>query len=271
MPASLALCPLNGDLTFDLLQSLTDRSVRDRHGFYLAEGFRALHSAVSNKAPIAALAICRELLHSTEARRIVQDLKSQGCPVLNLTRSQFEDLARAPEPQGVILLLRQQWQPLPGSVRRKDLWLGIEQIRTLGNLGTLLRSAHAAGATGLMVFGPPRDRADPYDPLVVRASMGSLFALQIISTSHQAIRRWPRRYEIRIIGADGGASTDYRRLDYRKPALIMLGEERQGLGDAQRATCDAFVHIPMVKGVDSLNLAMAGTILLYEAHRQRHP
>lgn len=121
-----------------------------------------------------------------------------------------------------------------------------------------------------MVIGPPRDRADPYDPMVVRASMGSLMAMNIIATNHQVIRRWPCRYETRIIGADGGAATDYRRLDYRKPTILMLGEERSGLSNAQRTTCDGFARIPMAKGVDSLNVAMAGTLLLYEAVRERN-
>ena len=267
--ASLDLAPHNGDLSFTFLQSLAERQTRDLQGRYLAEGFRALHAAIAQQAPITGLAICRELLHSTEARYAIQNLRSQGIKTLNLTRTQFEQLARAPEPQGVILVLKQQWQPLPSTVKRKDLWLGVEHIRTPGNLGTLLRSAHAAGANGLIIIGPPRDRTDPYDPVVVRASMGSIFALDIISTTHQAIRRWPCRYETRILGADGAADTDYRKLDYRKPTILMLGEERQGLSEAQRTTCDTFARIPMAKGVDSLNLAMAGTLLLYEAVRSR--
>lgn len=267
--ASLVLPSLHRELTLDLLHSLSDRAERDRLQLYTAEGFRALHSAIAHKAPLAGLAVCRELLHSSEARRAIQDLRARGTPFLHLTRTQFESLTKAPDPQGVILVLNQRWKSLPPKVKRGDVWLGVERIRTPGNLGTLLRSAQAAGATGLMVIGPPRDRADPHDPAVVRASMGSLWSLDIIATNHQALRRWPCRYETRVIGADGGAATDYRRLDYRKPTILMLGEERSGLSEAQRITCDCFARIPMAKGMDSLNLAMAGTLLLYEAVRTR--
>jgi len=99
--------------------------------------------------------------------------------------------------------------------------------------------------------------------------MGSIFALEIISTSHREFRQWDHRFEVRAIGADGAAVADYRKIDYRKPTILMLGEERRGLSEAQRATCDAFARIPMAKGIDSLNLAMAGTLLLYEAIRRR--
>lgn len=117
--ASLDLAPHSGDLTYTFLQSLTERSVRDRHSLYLAEGFRALHAAITHQAPIVGLAICRELLHSSEARHAIQNLRHKGIQTLNLTRTQFEELARAPEPQGVLIVLRQHWQPLPETVRRK--------------------------------------------------------------------------------------------------------------------------------------------------------
>ncbi len=250
----------------DFLLPLQDRKVRDQERLYLAEGLRALHAALDHGAPVRAIAYCRELLHSGEVRRLIHSL---DCPKVKLSEEAFRRLAQNLEPQGVLLALDQDWRGLPDKVRRGDLWLGVERVNSPGNLGTLIRSAHAAGASGLIVFGPPRDRADPYDPATVRASMGSIFAVPIIQTTHQAFRKWPRRYEIRVLGADGGAATAYRKVNLRKPTLIMLGNERQGLSEAQRLTCDAFVRIPMAKGIDSLNIAMAGTLLLYEAVRGR--
>jgi RNA methyltransferase, TrmH family len=267
--ASLVVRPLVGDISPDLFHSLLERGSRDRSGLFIAEGFRALHAAVRYGAPVAGLAVCKELLHSADARFLVRGLVDLGCPIVRLNKGVFTGLAHASEPQGVLLALRQNWQPLPQKVSKRDLWLGVENIRTPGNLGTLLRSAQAAGATGLMVFGPPRDRADPWDPGCVRASMGSLFALKVIQTSHQSFRKWHGRYEMRVLGADGEATTDYRKVSFRKPTLVMLGEERKGLSEAQRATCDAFVKIPMCHGVDSLNIAMAGTLLVYQAMGQR--
>jgi TrmH family RNA methyltransferase len=122
-----------------------------------------------------------------------------------------------------------------------------------------------------MVFGPVRERADPFDPGCIRASMGASFRLKIVETSHREFRSWRHRYELRVLGADGGAPSDHRTVKMNRPLLIMLGSERDGLSEAQRITCDGFVRIPMSAGVDSLNVAMAGTVLLYEAWGQRHP
>lgn len=140
-PASLAIRSLSENPTLELLHALQERTERDHYGLYLAEGIRALHAAVTHQAPIVGIATCRELLHSAEARRTIQELNEKGIPLLKITTTQFLDLARAAEPQGVLLIFRQQWQPLPDKVHRKDLWLGIERIRTPGNLGTLIRSA----------------------------------------------------------------------------------------------------------------------------------
>jgi RNA methyltransferase, TrmH family len=269
--ASFAVCPPAGDLTVELFQSLQDRRFRDRNGLFLAEGFRALHAVVAHGARVAGLAVCRELLHSSEARLLIKRLQDSGCPTVKLSQPRFQELARAAEPQGVLLAIRQEWRPLPEQITKRDLWLGVENIRSPGNLGTLLRSAHAVGARGLMVFGPPRDRADPYDPGCVRSSMGSLFAMDVVQTNHQAFRKWPLRNEIRVLGADGGSATDYRRISYQKPTLLMLGEERAGLSEGQMGSCDGFARIPMYPGPDSLNLATAGTVLLYEIYNQRHP
>jgi RNA methyltransferase, TrmH family len=95
--------------------------------------------------------------------------------------------------------------------------------------------------------------------------------MKLVFTSHQQFRKWRHRYEFNVLGADGGAATDYRCVSYRRPTLFMLGDERKGLSDAQRNSCDGFVRIPMAGTVDSLNLAMAGTLLLFEVRNQRHP
>jgi TrmH family RNA methyltransferase len=101
--------------------------------------------------------------------------------------------------------------------------------------------------------------------------MGALFDQAVVFTSHREFRRWTGRDALIAIGADAGQGVDYRRVSYRRPSLFMLGDERSGLSPGQRASCDAFVRIPMAREMDSINVAMAGTILMYEARNQRHP
>jgi len=101
--------------------------------------------------------------------------------------------------------------------------------------------------------------------------MGAIFAMRHVATSHGSFRDWRCRAQVQVLGATGEAAEDYRLKSYRAPTVLLLGNERSGLSEAQRATCDAFIKIPMAAGIDSLNVAMAGTVLLYEAFNQRHP
>jgi len=265
-----AVRPLEGGPDFSLIRGLRDRAVRDDHGLFLAEGTRNLVSAMDRGVEFAALVTSPSLFVGNLAFVLTNKLRKAGVPIWSLPAESFCPLCQTGDAQGVIAVLRQRWQPLPEPVSAQDLWLGVESIRTYGNLGTLLRSADAVGANGLMVFASATT-PDPYDPACVRAAMGSLFTHRIVRTSHRDFRRWSRRWETTVVGATGEADVDYRSVTYRRPTILMLGDEREGLSEGQRNTCDLFVKIPMVGSPDSLNVAMAGTVLLYEAFGQRHP
>ncbi|MGV3615705.1 MAG: TrmH family RNA methyltransferase [Fimbriimonas sp.] len=260
-----------GAPTPDLVRALRDRASREATGLFAVEGIRFLTAAVDAASPVHGLLVCPRLLTNPLGIALVRRLRASGIPATEVDAATFHDLSHAPEAQGVIALLPLRWETHPKTVGRHDLWIGVDTIRTPGNVGTLLRAAEAAGATGLMVFDPRATGPDPHDPVVVRATMGSLFALRLVRTCHTAFRKWPLRYELTVVGATGEASKDYRAVTYRRPTVFMLGDERAGLSDAQRLTCDATVRIPMHGRADSLNVAMAGTILLFEARNQRHP
>jgi TrmH family RNA methyltransferase len=270
-PRPIVVRPFSGEFSLELVHSLRERRVRDSTGLYIAEGVRFLAAATDAAAPLVGLVTCPRLMSGALPFTIVNRAKKSGCPVLTCTDEEFRELSLANDGQGVLMVLRQRFEELPQQVRRDDLWIGVESILSPGNLGTLLRAGEAAGATGLMVFGNAMERADPFDPATIRATMGSIFAHRYVATTHRDFRRWNRRYEVTVVGATAEAQTDYRSLSYRRPTVLMLGHERSGLSDAQRKTCDAFVRIPMRGRPDSLNVAMAGTLLLYEALNQRSP
>jgi RNA methyltransferase, TrmH family len=269
-PLPIVVSSLGLRLSPDLIHQLREREFRDRHSLFFATGTRFLVRAVDNGCAFAGLLVCRSRLNPVTGT-IVKRIRDAGTPVVDISPREMDLLSGSTEPQATLSVHPQLWQELPARVSRQDLWLGLESIRTPGNLGTLLRSAEAAGATGIFGFGRPSELPDPFDPAAVRASMGSLFALRFVRTSHREFRKWKLRYELKVIGADGAAGTDYRAVSLRRSTLLLLGHERSGLSDAQRATCDGFVKIPMDGSVDSLNLAMAGTVLLFEARNQRHP
>jgi TrmH family RNA methyltransferase len=142
----------------------------------------------------------------------------------------------------------------------------LEAVRSEGNLGSLIRTSEAIGGAGFILVGP---RIDPFDPAVVRASMGALFRQTLIRTHERSLRNWVHRHRCRVIGASPDGSADLHRFDYPRPTILVLGEERQGLTPLQRDLCSDLVRIPMVGAADSLNLAVAGSLLLYEVYRAR--
>ncbi len=136
-----------------------------------------------------------------------------------------------------------------------------------GNIGTLVRSADAFGAHGLIVTG---HAADPYDPKSVRASTGSLFALPIVRAASQAdVVAWARARSAAIIGTDEKGTADVDGVDLTGPILLVIGNEASGLSASWRNACDGVVRIPITGAASSLNAASAGTVVLYEAARQR--
>lgn len=269
-------------LSEGFVAALRDRTHRDAHNLYVAEGTRFLISASNANADIVGLVVNRRAYNDPLKSGILAKCQAKGVPILHLEKTALARLAATireveseRESQGVLTILRQPWEPPPAIISKKDLWIAVETVQSSGNLGTILRTGDAVGATGLIVFdrspeGSPSG-VDPFDPAAVRATMGSIFRHRFIRTTHHAFRRWARRWELTVVGATPHAATDYRCVTYRRPTILMLGDERKGLSEGQLATCDALVRIPMVGSPDSLNIAMAGAVLLYEVHNQRHP
>src|SRR5262249_22173648 len=145
-------------------------------------------------------------------------------------------------------------------------WLALQTVRSAGNLGTILRTAAAVGSAGLFVLG---SQVDPYDPAAVRATMGALYAQQLVRTTPAALDEWKRRHRCLLVGTSLTAPTDYQARAYHSPTILLMGEERKGLPSDLMALCDDLVRIPMVGGSDSLNLGVATGVMLYELFNQR--
>jgi TrmH family RNA methyltransferase len=146
------------------------------------------------------------------------------------------------------------------------VWIGLEAVRDPGNLGTIVRTADAAGAGGIVLIGAC---VDPYSHEAVRATMGSIFNVPLVRASAQDGLAWAQRWRGDIVGAHLAATDDFRSVTYRQPTLLLMGSEGPGLSPELSAACTQRVRIPMAGRIDSLNLAVATALVLYEIRRER--
>jgi TrmH family RNA methyltransferase len=247
------------------IRALRQRKAREASGRFFVEGIRIVAEALQLGAPVEALVVAPALLTSDFARGLATSQRQAGTPLLEVTPEIFGTLSARERPQGLGAVLRQRWERLEDVAPGDGLWVALSEIADPGNLGTILRTCDAVGAAGVVLLG---HTADPYDPEAVRASMGALFAQRLIRAQFADFAAWARRHGVFVVGAAGSAPTDYQALRYSRPLVLLMGSERQGLAPEHQALCDALVAIPMVGRSDSLNVAVATAVILYEIFNQ---
>ena len=250
------------------IRALSQRKKRRKTGLFFAEGIRLAGEAVQTGADIETLVVAPELLRSDFGRDTVQRAEQDGVEVLYVSAEVFQTLSRKDGPQGLGAVVRQRWTVLDDigvddSTPDKTLgWVVLEDVGNPGNLGSILRTCEAVGASGVILLG---DTADPYDPASVRGSMGSIFTQRVVRTALESLINWRNKTDLPMVGASDAATVDYREAGYAPPVLLCLGSEQHGLSETHLAACDQIVRIPMVGRADSLNLAVAAGVLLYDA------
>jgi 23S rRNA (uridine2479-2'-O)-methyltransferase len=253
------------------LALLTNRAKRQRAGEFLVQGVRPVTLAVAQGWEVRALlhpdgqrlsAWARELLDRVDATPV-----AMAPDLLHELGGKAEE---TPELLAVVALPPDRLDRVP--IGPDGLVVVFDRPATPGNIGTLVRSADAFGAAGVIVTG---HAADPYDPKAVRASTGSLFAVPVVrAASHREVLDWvaSRRAKgipARIVGTDERGAVDVADQDLTGPTLVVVGNETHGLSAGWRQACDHLVRIPMTGAASSLNAAAAATVVLYEAARQR--
>ena len=246
---------------------LRDRRHRDRQGLMLIEGTRELARALDNGVPISQLFVCQELFPGETHQTLVPRAVENGGQVLNVSPTVFAKMAYREHPDGLLAVARQpKWSLDDFQLGPCPLIVVAVGLEKPGNLGSILRSVDAAGADGIIVCG---GQTDPANPNVVRASIGTLFSVQVAQADSREILQWLQERNVRIFAASPHAADEYTQIDLRNPCAILVGTEHSGLSDEWMASAHACVRIPMQGQADSLNVAMATTILLFEAIRQR--
>lgn len=242
-----------------------NRIYRDQNRLFFVEGVRNFVAAVDHQFAIDTLVYSEKLLTAPLARKLVRQLKRAGVPFARLSPEEFRSISKTEQASGVGAILKQRLVSLAHFQPQQHLcWTVLSEVRSPGNFGTLLRTSAATGASGFILLG---DSIDPYDPLVVRATMGALFSQTLIRASLDEFQQWIQDHNLHVVGASPDGSVAYNQLQYPRPTVLLLGAERSGLTAEQRALCHQLVRIPMASGVDSLNLGVAGGLLLYEIMR----
>ena len=239
------------------VRALHMRRARAESGLFLVEGLRSVTEAVElGRRPVT-------LLHGPAVANhpLVRQASVASRETLEVSEAILAKISRRENPQMVLGVFEQAFRPLDAlDPLSAACWVALENVRDPGNLGTILRTADAAGCGGVILVG---DCCDPYSVEAVRATMGSIFATPLFEASVQDFLTWRARWPGAVIGTRLDAASDFRRAPYRSPNLLLMGNEQAGLSAELAAACDLTVKIPMRGRADSLNLAVATAIMIY--------
>lgn len=244
-----------------------DAGARRREKRAIAWGRHLALEALDAGMAIERALLAPDLEKDPEGAAIAAAIIRAGAPLLRVATPLLDGIAAGAADQGIVLLLRRTTPDLAGLLRRRPtLLLAAHGVQDPGNLGSMVRSSHALGADGVLVF---EESADAWSSRALRAAMGAAFRLPIVETRSSAAIEPLRAAGFRIVAADAAADAAPASIDLRAPTLLLVGREGAGLPRDLVDAADARAGIPMRPGVDSLNVHAAAAILLYEARRQR--
>lgn len=246
-----------------MLRALHERKYRRQTGLFLAEGMRHCTEALSEGFSPMRLVYAAGREADKGMPALIGACQAAGGRVLPVTPNLLSRISGKDNPQTVISAFPIRYQEL-SKIAPEGIWVALDRVRDPGNLGTIMRSADAVGAKGIILID---ECTDAYSVEAVRASMGAVFNVDIIQTSSADFMRWAESWTGEIVGTALPASKDYRTVMWRQPMILLMGNEQAGLSDGLSKNCTQLVRLPMLGRSDSLNLAVATGICLYEAIR----
>ncbi len=252
------------------IRALTMKKFRDRENAFMAEGLKLVIDAFDLGWTIRTLVFAKAQRGNPTVEKIAARTVAAGGLVLEASEKVLGAITRRDNPQMVVGVFQQRWAALK-DIRPADgdVWIALDRVRDPGNLGTVIRTADAVGAKGVILVG---ETTDPFSVETVRATMGSVFAVPVARAGVEAFLAWRKGVDATFVGTHLKGSVDYRTVDYAKgPVVLVMGNEQQGLPDELAAACDALIRIPQTGRADSLNLAVATGVALYEIRRHALP
>ena len=246
-----------------LIRSLDMRKARRETGLFVAEGAALLITAREHGFTPRMLVTLAWTELGEIGRGLVGWAQDSGADVLEASPAVMMKIAAKDNPQTLLGVFEQRWgeAPDPGGLGDGDVVLALEEVRDPGNLGTIVRTVDAVGAKAVVLVGPC---CDPYSHEGVRATMGSIFAVPLVRMERSAFLAWVQGWPGDIVGTHLDGHEDFRAARPRGPVLLAMGSEGPGMSAEMRAACMRLVRIPMAGRLDSLNLAVATALCLYQ-------
>lgn len=230
----------------------------------MVDGVQPVWRAVEAGAGIDTLIVAPDLLDGSPAMRMVEEQEAAGTRVARLSGELFLRLSDREGAAGLAAIVRGGLGGL-SALPVTGVFVALHEVGNPGNLGTIIRTADAAGAAGVVLIG---DTTDPFAPVAVKASMGSLFAVPVAhAASLDAFFTWTRAHAMSVVATSGRAEADHWSVEYPRPVAVLLGSEGNGLPPQALSGADLRVRIPMGGTAESLNLAVAAALMLYELTR----
>jgi TrmH family RNA methyltransferase len=248
------------------------RAVRDGKVDELiyVEGLRLCEEALRSQLTLEAVVVSKELLRKERAAGVIDELSQAAKRFGSVSEKLLESVSYTKTPQGIIVLAQRpeaSESRLAAQLDARPLLVVLHQINNPVNVGAILRTSEAAGAAGVITS---KNTSDPFSPKSLRGAMGSAFRLPIWSgPSYTETIDWCRQRGVATVCADVDATTAYTEIDWTGPSALILGPESTGLTAEELELADQRVSIPMRGMAESLNVAVAAGILLFEAARQR--
>jgi len=248
------------------IKALALKKFRDQQNAFMAEGLKLVIDALDLGWAVQTLLFAKSARGTPAIEKVAARTVAAGGTVLEVPEKVLTAITRRENPQAVVGVFSQRLTPLR-DVRPAagDVWVALDRVRDPGNLGTVIRTVDAVGAKGVILVG---ETTDPFSLETVRATMGSIFAVPLARATQEAFLAWRREFAGLVAGTHLKGAVDYRSVDFgKRPVVLMMGNEQQGLPDALAESCDTLLRIPQAGRADSLNLAVATGVMLFEIRR----
>ncbi|MBZ9896922.1 MULTISPECIES: RNA methyltransferase [unclassified Mesorhizobium] len=248
------------------IKALALKKFRDQQNAFMAEGLKLVIDALDLGWQIRTLVFAKAGRGNAAVEKVAARTVASGGTVLEVSEKVLVAITRRDNPQMVIGVFSQKFLALKDiRADNGDVWVALDRVRDPGNLGTVIRTVDAVGAKGVILVG---DTTDPFSVETVRATMGSIFAVPVAKATTEAFLAWRGGFSGLVAGTHLKGAVDYRSVDFsRGPVLLMMGNEQQGLPESLAASCDRLLRIPQAGRADSLNLAVATGVMLFEIRR----
>ncbi|MEQ8825014.1 MAG: RNA methyltransferase [Filomicrobium sp.] len=245
------------------IRALDMRKARRESGLFVAEGASVLISAREAGWQPETLLYEPGGAESDLVKGLIKYALASGADVLEVSPAVLAKVASKDNPQAVLGVFQQRWGDpvLSGVVRKEELWLALEEVRDPGNLGTIIRTVDAVGAAGVILVG---NCCDPYSRECIRATMGSVFSVPLVRMTQDAFCVWQADWPGDTVGLHLQGAEDFREARLSEPVLVVMGSEGPGLSERLTDLCTRRLKIPMAGDLDSLNLAVATALTIYQ-------